>query len=803
MRRFFSFLARLVGVVVILGIPAGLAYLTFFGFDADFRRKVADAIGGSVFAVDIERLTFNPFQGLVAEGISVSQKLKDPLQVASVDQLIISVNLAELLRGRVSIDLLDLDNATVSIPFADDGQTPDVIALENLDARILNSAGRLTISEAECDVLGIHVSLTGELLNPSAGIEVSPSEPEDPEKRIAMIRSILSVVDEVSFPDSIPHLSVRLTGDLSNSESIGAPAITFNSGKVDFRGLHFDRLDIRGSYLDRIARLQQLVVAGEKTNLHVSGRWNFESSSGEGFVAGSVNVTGLLRVMKRDDLANQLTFETSPQIDAQVTASPGADGLSVMANGDVRLGKSTFKGIAVDSLTTAFAWKDSRLFVQDAVIATSSGSVRTSIMYAPDDFRVKLDSDALPSTFAPLFGPNERKILDLLEFKDVPKVVLSLSGPAPKTELMRGEGTIKLGRTAMRGSWIDSATSDVVFEDRAVLYRDFTARKDGGKATGSFTYDFGRREVRLDDVKSDLDPVGVLMWVDPRVAQTVAVYRFHEPPNVTADGLVHMEKPSENNLRITVDAPGGLDYELLNRDLSFGATEAKVHLKGQHVLASVGETRLMGGNVSVEADVSTNPKDPVFGASIECSNIDFPALTKLYFGYSKSEGRMSGSYRFDAALRDPGSMKGKGSIRVEDGHVLAIPLFGPLSDVISAIIPGVGHDSARLATADFTIANNKVTTNNLDIQGQGFEMFGEGDIGFPSGKLDLAVRINARGIPGIVLFPVSKLLEYVSTGTMSDPQWRPKIVPKEFFDILGMGGQKDPPRKSPTPRTSR
>lgn len=291
------------------------------------------------------------------------------------------------------------------------------------------------------------------------------------------------------------------------------------------------------------------------------------------------------------------------------------------------------------------------------------------------------------------------------------------------------------------------------------------------------------------------------MWVDPRIAETVAVYRFRGAPDVRADGLVHMEDPSRNDLRIEVDAPGGLDYELLNRDLPFGATQAHVRLKGKHVLANVRKAKLMGGEVAVDADVSTDEKNPVFGATVSVAGVDFPSLTKLYFGYSRSEGRMSGTYAFNAKLRDPGSMKGEGSIRVEDGHVLAIPLFGPLSEIISAVIPGAGHDSARLATADFTVANNRISTKNLDIEGEGFGMFGEGSVGFPKGDLDMSIRINAKGIPGIVLFPVSKLFEYVSTGTMSDPQWRPKIVPKEFFDVLGMGGEGGgKPKRSPLTR---
>ena len=108
--------------------------------------------------------------------------------------------------------------------------------------------------------------------------------------------------------------------------------------------------------------------------------------------------------------------------------------------------------------------------------------------------------------------------------------------------------------------------------------------------------------------------------------------------------------------------------------------------------------------------------------------------------------------------------------------------------------------SARLATMDFTVANQSIETKNLEIQGAGFELFGDGGVGFPSGRLALTVRINAKGIPGLVLFPVSKLLEYVSNGTMSEPLWRPKIIPKELFEVLGMGGDAAPKEKPPARR---
>jgi hypothetical protein len=158
--------------------------------------------------------------------------------------------------------------------------------------------------------------------------------------------------------------------------------------------------------------------------------------------------------------------------------------------------------------------------------------------------------------------------------------------------------------------------------------------------------------------------------------------------------------------------------------------------------------------------------------------VDFARLTKLYFDYDDSQGVVSGSFAFTARMREEEKLRGKGNIRVEDGQVFAIPILGPLSDIINTIIPKAGYEAARLATADFTIGDEKIRTENLEIEGAGFSLFGNGDIFFMKDRMDMSVRINARGIPGIVLFPVSKLFEYVSTGSVSKPEWKPKIIPR-------------------------
>jgi hypothetical protein len=123
-------------------------------------------------------------------------------------------------------------------------------------------------------------------------------------------------------------------------------------------------------------------------------------------------------------------------------------------------------------------------------------------------------------------------------------------------------------------------------------------------------------------------------------------------------------------------------------------------------------------------------------------------------------------------------LRGDGSLRIEDGHVFAIPILGPFSEIINRIIPGAGFQTAKLATADFTVGDERINTKNLKIEGAGFSLFGYGDIYFVKDRMDMSMRLNARGIPGILLFPVSKLFEYVGTGSLSNPVWRPKIIPR-------------------------
>jgi hypothetical protein len=123
-------------------------------------------------------------------------------------------------------------------------------------------------------------------------------------------------------------------------------------------------------------------------------------------------------------------------------------------------------------------------------------------------------------------------------------------------------------------------------------------------------------------------------------------------------------------------------------------------------------------------------------------------------------------------------MVGEGNLLIKNGNVLAMPVLGPLSVLIGDVIPGFGYQTAHKATADFTVADGVINTRNLLIQGTGFSMIGHGDIFYLDDRMNMSIRLNISGLPGILTFPISKALEYESVGSAKHPKWRPKIIPK-------------------------
>ncbi|HEY5953820.1 MAG TPA: hypothetical protein VIT18_05615, partial [Terrimicrobiaceae bacterium] len=125
-RFFVRWTIRAFLFVLFVCLPAGIIYLREVGIGYGWKERVGAALGGEGFRTEIGKLTIDPFKGLVAENVIV-RDTKEERDIARVEHLVVSVNLSDLLAGRVTIDQVQLDDTDVSIPL---GNGPDSLRIE-------------------------------------------------------------------------------------------------------------------------------------------------------------------------------------------------------------------------------------------------------------------------------------------------------------------------------------------------------------------------------------------------------------------------------------------------------------------------------------------------------------------------------------------------------------------------------------------------------------------------------------------------------------------------------------------------
>lgn len=779
---------------IFMGLPAIFYYLSQVGVGDPWTQEISKALSSPNFTVRVKKLTLNPFEGISAHDLEVFNP--QGMRLANVSAVLIGLNLSELVQQRVQVESVELIRADLSIPTSGG----DPVEVFNVQGHLLISPTQVHLTQFDFKLAGIQFSVIGTMYREGT-LATHPWSNPPASKQAGggsgsgeMVERVRRVLKECSFGNSTPQVNIELGGSGSSPDDIQAPSIRVEIPEIRWKGLQLNQVRLEAAYSAKVLTVKSLSAVDARGQLNAAVTVDFEQKKLRLDALSSIDVSPLLPSFADQEWAKDVVLNAPPHASFELNFDFQNPVPVWQMNGSLNLENFRVKGVSFDLVNGDFTYRMGKFLTRGLTVRAPNMDMRFDLMADAETLRFRTSGTVDPLPLQPLLGPGLGVIFGQMQFDERGKVTFEGEMPIKNSGAITGTGHLILGKTAMRGAWLDSGQADIEIKDRAVFYRNIEVRRGKGVGTGDFIYDFGGKQVRLENIKSTLNPQEIMLWVDQGIAKTVAEYRFKANPQVTADGVVDMAKPERNDLNITVKAKAGLDYDLLGKTLPFGSTEGVVKLKGQVIQADIKSAQLFGGTLALVADVPVNPEgSKIYSVALTTTHVNFSDLTKLYFDYDNSQGWMSGKFRFKAPLTDSRSLNGKGSIRIEEGNVFAIPILGPFSGIINGILSGAGYQNARKATADFSIADQKINTKNLEIQGQGFSMFGEGDIYFVTDRLDMSMRINAQGVPGIVLFPVSKLFEYVSLGTISDPVWRPKNVVRLF-------GDSDPKAADPTRR---
>lgn len=771
-RRALGIAIRLTILAAFVAIVAGGYYLARRGFGREWRYRVVEELHKRGVEAQIGRLTLDPFRGLVARNVRIFDYRNRENTLALISEVSLDINYAALIHHEPFLNALDVRDAQITFPIKTAEGKSSRPQLTNLRAHIYFPPEQIYVSQAEGTFCGIRLSARGQLIKradyqPSASIT-----PEEWQQRLSLAQRVVTELQKFSFPAGPPSLQLKFSGDMSAIENARVEA-TLRGERLQRGSYEIDNLSAAAEWNNQRLDIAHCEWNDRKGGFAGRGDWNRETKTAKFQIHSTLDLKGFLEAFNVRGPIADVEFHSPPLLEVTGSINLGSDRSKPKIIGHAAFGDFTYKKVPFSDFSADFSWDGERTLVRELRLHHPTGQLRADLFDAPNDFRINLESTISPEAVRPLVPAQTNAFLREWQWQRSPTIRMTIRGADRNPENWQGDGTVALGRTRFRGTWMNGANAGLHFADGAVNWEDIQVTRDEGTGSGSFTYDFKKHEVRISNVRSSLFPAEVIFWIDPKMLKTVAPYKFRRPPNVVANGVYQFRGGKNTRLEIKADGSGGMDYVFLGKTLPFEHVSARLLFTNDHLQINDVRGDLLDGTLRGNADISLAKNDPRYRATLALNEINFPRLTDLYFNYKTSQGLLRGTYEFNGLGSDWRTMRGKGKIEVSDGDVFAIPIFGPLSGILNHIVPGSGYSIARKADAEFTVGNGIIHTEDFEAAGSLFSMLGNGDIHFLDDKLDFNLRLDMKG-PGIVLMPMYKLFEYAGEGSLKKPDWHPK-----------------------------
>ena len=773
-RRFLQILFLL----LLIAAGVGGRYLYNRGLTKSWREWVVKEVRKQGVEVSFARLTVRPFRGLVAKDVRFYDSPARNRVVAQMNEMVIEANYANAAKGKPFLDALTLVDSSLRLPL-DPGQPfGPFVSVEKLNARVLFPPNQVHLTRLDATVLGVRVRASGSLVLPP-GFSISPGSGGPAGEQLA---SLVKELGMLRFEGPQPLLNVTFAGDITRPDEMLITA-NLTAEKIRRGSYSLAALGVDATFQNGVVLLSRLDAADATGRLQASGSYEPKSRAAELRLRSGLDLAGLLRELEVE-AARDFVLHSPPQIELTARHRPGGDARPILQMlGHARLGRFSYGGVPFLGMYADFSWDGRRWAVRDLSVKQSGGGELKGDMQqdydetGKGDFRLMLTSSISPEPLAPLLPEKARSRFKLMKFPDAPRISISARGTEPGITTLSASGTVKAGRLSYRGIDARGGEAEMRFANGVLSIDSFEVRRSEGIGTGRVAYDFNAGLWHIHGVKTTLHPAEVVLWIDPEIQDELQPYRFGKrPPVLHLDGTVDPGKGgTRTRLNVIADAPGGMDYTFAKKDLHFGTMKGRIFFTDDRLKLTDLRGDLLGGTLRADGEVSLIRARPGHAATVRLADVDFSKLSKLYFDFDDSKGKLDGVCNFTGRGDDVGTLRADGEVTVSEGNVFAIPFLGPLSGILDKLIPGMGYSRARKATATFAIADGILSNKDLVIAGNGFSMFGGGRIWIMEDKIDFDIRINTHGLPGMLLTPVSKLFEYRANSAFSKPDWKPKV----------------------------
>lgn len=762
------------------------------GLPEEWREAIEAEISKHGAHVEIASLTYVPLRGFVAENVRVYADPERVHEISRFERVQLVLDNTQLARGEFRLRKIELRNARLSLPVDPENPSGDSLHFSGLYGTILmNGERKIEIRDARGEVGGIQIALSAKLL----GSDQSKHREEDERnagKRREMIARIIHEMEHWDFgSDTPPTLHVQLGGDLSDKGSLRAD-FRINAPSVEKKRYRLTEVNAEGSLNGYLLEISSFSAKDARGTVSGHADYQLYDRTGRFDVESSIDIPRLLKSWLDLPLKSELIMGGGQHIEAagDVDLSEPGDP-KINLTGHANCESVMFRGVIFDTLDTWFSWQDGGLFLRDIRLVRPDGTAEGKLLMEGSKVRVALHTTLPVPLYEPFFigQPLEHVIADFTE-NESPFTEIFIEGAFDIRDRFdwayTGHGTLKnlsyRGVPVVSGGahfsvnhheldfWDGSVTFD--YRDYA-LRRAFSGPKRGSATVGRIRYDAATKTVGVEDVKGDIWAAPMVRFFAPKIADDLEQYRFHTPPTLSGSGVIDVTPQGRTDLTVKFSTPGKADYRFLGKNVTLLEPEATVNMRGGEVRISGLSAGAFDGTVA--GDLLHSGKSNLTG-ELRWSKLAMPGLSSTYGFEMKGGGLLTGRIEFSITGGDVKTMDGKGLVALENAELFSVPIFGPLSGVVSTVLDDkrAGFERANHAFCSFDIREGVLRTRDFQSATTSVTFTGDGEVDLDKKIIDFTIRLNARGLLGLITLPLRPfygLFQFRGTGKIEETVW--------------------------------
>ena len=535
----------------------------------------------------------------------------------------------------------------------------------------------------------------------------------------------------------------------------------------------------------------QILLSGEVAHAPEIRNWKMFSSPA---AAGSQR-TATAPLKNISDTLAAVKFGGPPQLSVTFTGD-ARDLDTFRLRGELAFTNTMAHGVAVDRLRTHFLYFNHVWQLPDLELA--QGRTRLRLAGEADtttkDFRCRLNGALDAASVRPfLTASNAAGGFNLLTFHKPITLDLDADGNLRDFTRLAVTGHVTLSDCAIRGQTVDWLTTGVTYSNLTAEFFHPQLSRAGGAQTFSaekVLLDIAGEKLFIAHGAGHVEPMVVGRAIGPKTAMAMEPYQFPTVPETRVSGWIPLKQKDDNV--VTDDADLRVDligtHPFRWRKFATPAITGTIRWWKNYLFITNAVTECYGGEARGwgKFDLMTPGAGTDFSFFMHGTNVDLQRMGLALWSPTNSlEGALSGEITLTSAnSEDWRTWNGFGALKLRDGLLWNVPIFGLISPVLNTVAPGLGNNRATEAAGNFRMTNGVIFTGSLKIHTALAQMDYVGTV-------DLDENVNARvtaqlmrntpllgSVVSTVLWPVSKIFECKVTGTLDRPRPVPVYFPK-------------------------